>query len=319
MNLKKALCTLSGDDYNIIKRCGSGLQYRFAAIGLFVFYIFVICFIGSYLTFTKLFQNIYLGIPVSIFFSWMITNIYLLLLYTLSKNVLPHLKNRKARSLSVLIRLIFICFIAVLVSKPLEALFFSDTLSEEIDHYKQEQIRMYSNKTAEYFDSETNLLKIIIEKQKKLYGNSLLGQTEKYEQLLDRKENQKAALISEMVNLVGQSNYYIHSILILNKKYPACWFLTFISIIIFLTPAFLKNFLAEKSNYYILKKDIETKLIHQEYASFKATYKNLINSNFNLEKEYSESYIDAPFNTIRKSDGRKFFKEDDLIAELYND
>lgn len=318
MNLRKSLCTLSGDDYSIISKCGNDLQNRFAAIGLFVLCIFILCFVSSYFTFTMLFQNFILGIPVSIFFSWMITNIYLLLLYTLTKNVLPHIKNERARIFSVGIRLGFICFIAIVVSKPLEAIVFSNQLSNEIATYKQEQIQKYTQITSEYFDNETHQLKIIIEKQKKLYGNSATGQVEKYEQLLVEKRKQKEVLISQMENLVEHSNYYIQSILILNTKYPACWLFTFISIVVFLIPAYLKNFLAEQSNYYKFKEEIETKLVQQEYASFKATYNILFQTNFNANKTFSESFVDAPFNTIRKKDGREFLTEDDLIAEMYN-
>ncbi|MBL0310575.1 MAG: DUF4407 domain-containing protein [Bacteroidetes bacterium] len=168
MNLRKSLCTLSGDDYSIISRCSKDLQNRFAAIGGFVLCIFVLCFVSSYFTFKMLFQNYILGIPVSIFFSWMITNIYLLLLYTLTKNVLPHIQNARARMFSVGIRLGFICFIAIIVSKPLEALVFSNQLSSEIATYKQEQIQKYTVITSEYFDAETQQLKTIIEKQKNI-------------------------------------------------------------------------------------------------------------------------------------------------------
>ena len=34
--------------------------------------------------------------------------------------------------------------------------------------------------------------------------------------------------------------------------------------------------------------------------------------------QYSESFTDAPFNTIRKKDDREFLKENDLISDLYN-
>lgn len=318
MNLRKSLCTLSGDDYSIISRCGKDLQNRFAAIGGFVLCIFILCFVSSYFTFTMLFQNFILGIPIAIFFSWMITNIYLLLLYTLTKNVLPHIRNEKARLISVGIRLGFICFIAIVVSKPLEALLFSNQLGNEIANYKQEQIQKYTALTNEYFESETHQLKLIIEKQKKLYGNSATGQVEQYEQLLLKKENHKEVLISQMENLVEHSNYYIQSLLILNTKYPVCWLFTLFSIFIFMMPAYLKNFLAEQVNFYEFKKEIEMKLIQQEYASFKNQYNILFQTLHGTNKTFCESFEDAPFNTIRKKDGREFLTEDNLISELYN-
>ena len=318
MNLRKSLCTLSGDDYSIISHCLKGQQNRFAAIGGFVLFIFVLCFVSSYFTFTMLFQNYFIGVPASIFFSWMITNIYLLLLYTLTKNVLPHIRNDKARVLSIGVRLGFICFIAVVVSKPLEALIFSNQLGNEISLYKQEQIQKYTAITSEYFEHETEQLKLIIQRQKELYGASATGKVEQYEKLLLRKESQKQELISKMENLVEHSNYYIKSILILNTKYPVCWLFTFFSIVIFIIPAYLKNFLGEQTFYYDRKRGIEMTLIQQEYTSFKSQYNILFQSIHKTNKTFSECFVDAPFNTIRKRDGREFLKEDDLISELYN-
>lgn len=319
MNLKKFLCTLSGDDYSIIIRCDDKLKNKFALIGGFVLFIFIMCFTSSYFTFTMIFENYIIGIPVSIFFSWMITNIYLLLLYTLTKNSLPHKIKPKARFFSLLIRIGFICFMAVMVSKPIESLIFSRPLHSEIATYKEEQIKLYTDSTTKYFDDQTAQLIKIIDKQKQLYGKFADDQIEGYTNLLQKKENQKYELISSMKELVNNSNYYIQGILILNYKFPLCWMLTLLVIIIFLMPAYLKNFLPMQSNYYSFKQYIETSLILQEYKLFKEDYKLLFKSKYEMEITFSESYLDAPFNTIRKTDGREFLKEDDLISELYND
>ncbi|MBL0310574.1 MAG: hypothetical protein IPP77_13140 [Bacteroidetes bacterium] len=83
-------------------------------------------------------------------------------------------------------------------------------------------------------------------------------------------------------------------------------------------PAYLKYFLAEQTNFYDFKKEIEMTLIQQEYASFKSQYNILFQTNHNSNKTFAECFVDAPFNTIRKKDGREFLKEDDLIAEMYN-
>lgn len=82
----------------------------------------------------------------------------------------------------------------------------------------------------------------------------------------------------------------------------------------------------------------------EEYDIFKERYKKLFISNLigniqypknDIEKstcqelvnihnsmisniQFSEPFIDPPFNTIRKKDEREFLKEDDLISDLYN-
>jgi len=344
MNLNRILCTFSGDDYSIISQCDKTIQNRFKAIGGFVTAIFALCFISCYFTFTKLFQNYFIGIPIGLFFSYMITNIYLLLLYTLSKNSFPCKTDRVAQLFSISIRVVFICFIAIIVSKLIETLLFSMPLESEIESYKQEQIDKYRKSTAEYFDAETKNLKLIIEKQKSLYGNAETSQIVNYEKLLQKKEIQKDELISSMTNLVRNSNYYIQSIVILNTKYKTCWLITVFTMFIFLFPAYLKNFLGEQSFYYETKRTIENRLVKEEYDIFKRRYKELLINKIISEMQYplqydeknilkkmvnihnstirniqfSEPFIDAPFNTIRKRDERAFLKEDDLISDLYN-
>ena len=318
MNLSRILCTFSGDDYSIISQSDKTIQNRFMAIGGFVTAIFALCFISCYFTFTKLFQNYFIGIPIGLFFSYMITNIYLLLLYTLSKNSFPCKTDKVAQLFSISIRVVFICFIAIIVSKPIETLLFSMPLESEIESYKKKQIDKYRKSTAEYFDAETKNLKLIIEKQKSLYANIETSQIGNYERLLKKKEQQKDELISSMTNLVRNSNYYIQSIVILNAKYKTCWLITVFTIFIFLFPAYLKNFLGEQSFYYEKKRTIENRLVNEEYASFKAKYNQLFQKRLNRNIQFSEPFIDAPFNTIRKKDEKEFLKEDDLISDLYN-
>lgn len=319
MNLSRILCTFSGDDYSIISQCkDKTIQYRFMVIGGFVTAIFALCFISCYFTFTKLIQNYYIGLPIGLFFSYMITNIYLLLLYTLSKNSFPCKTDKAAQLFSISIRVIFICFIAIVVSKPLETMLYSSDLENEIAIYKQEQISKYKQSTTEYFNEETKNLKLIIEKQKLLYTNAETSQIENYKKLLEKKELQKDELITSMTNLVNNSNYYIQSIVILNSKYRACWLFTFFTMFVFLFPAYLKNFLGEQSFYYETKRSIENRLVKEEYASFKARYNLLFQEYFNRNIQFSEPFIDPPFNTIRKKDEREFLKEDDLISDLYN-
>lgn len=322
MNLKRPLkrffCTLSGDDYGIVCQCGPKLESRFALIGAFVLLVFILCFVSSYFSFIKLFPNYWVGIPISLFFAWMITNIYLLLLYTLSKNVIPRNDAPKSRFFSIAIRVLFICFIAVIVSKPIESVFFAAALEQEITEFKEQKITDYAKATEDFFSGEAVRLKSIIEKQNKKsmdFGNERI---EKYQRLLAEKENQKTIMIKDMQNLVMHSNFYIQGIVILNTKYPECWLFTFVCISIFLAPAALKNFISEKSDYYTLKRRIETELVRGEYISFKAEYRRIFHERFGAAKDYSEHFLDAPFNTIPKIDDVKFLNERDLINNLYD-
>jgi len=318
MNLRRVLCTLSGDDYSIINQCEKSIQNRFMAIGGFVAAIFVLCFISSYFTFTMLFQNYFIGIPIAIFFAWMITNIYLLLLYTLSKNSFPCFIDRSTSAFSILLRISFICFIAIVISKPIEHLFFRQTLKTEIENFKISKIEQYSKATQSYFNEEINSLKLIIHDQEVISNKLDALQIHEYNQLILKKEIKRDELIASMVTLVYKSNYYIQGIKILNTFHKSCWFITIIIIFVFLFPAYLKNFLGKQSVYYEIKSKLENRIVKEEYLSFKKRYSKLFKEEHESDIQFSESFVDAPFNTIRKMEDRMFFKEEDLISDLYN-
>lgn len=318
MTVKKFLHLLSGDDYKIISRCEKRLQICFALIGACVLLIFCLCFAASFLAFINLFPNYLIGIPIALFFAWMITNIYLLLLYTLSKNVLPHKQAGKMRTISLAGRIAFVCFIAVIVSKPLEALVYARTLKTEISDYKQAKIAKYNELTSEFFEAETAELKRSAEQQK-LVGNFNSQRRQEFERRLIENREEKQKLIEEMTGRVENSNFYVHGILILNSKYPACWLLTMLTASIFLAPAVLKNIVSEQCRYYVLKRKIETGLIREEYSVFKAKYSQILAENFAAERTYCETFADAPFDTVLKVDRTVFQSESDLLKELYNE
>lgn len=280
--------------------------------------VFVLCFVSSYFTFIKLFPNYWIGIPIALFFAWMITNIYLLLLYTLTKNVLPHKQHAKSRIFSLVLRIAFISLIAVIISKPLEAFVFASALNQEIAQHKQQKLTEYNSATEEYFAGETRELKLMLENPKKLGSDESSVKTEQYRQLLIAKENQKNKLLGEMTNLIEKANFYIYSIVILNTKYPACWLFTLLSVSIFLAPGVLKNLVSENSDYYRLKKEKEVNLVRREYLAFRERYSQTFQDLFGVEKTYPEHYLDAPFNTLPKKDTAVYLTEHDLIGELYD-
>jgi hypothetical protein len=317
MKLKKFLCTLSGDDYAIIGRCENRIQYRFAAIGAFVFLIFVLCFVSCYFTFTQLFQSYLLGIPAGLFFAFMITNIYLLLLYTLSKHVLPHDPYLVGNLVSLWIRVAFVGFIAVVISKPIEVMLFSVPLAGEIKSFKEERFREFENSTNDFFDSEIVELKGVIADEITNETHVNQKRLASYNSRIDQKEKRRVQLLTRMRYLVDNSNYYVRSIVILNSKFPSCWLITILIVGIFLVPAYIKRFIPASGLFYGKKNDIETRLIKREYEAFKTTYSRLLSEWYGKEIVWIEFYSDPPFNTTRKFDNRKFRDENDLIAELY--
>jgi hypothetical protein len=307
MKLKKFFWTLSGDDVTVIAKCNNKTKRRFTSIGILVAIIFTLSFTSCYFAFTKLLQNFWGGILIGLFFAWMITNIYLFLLYTLSKTGFPYVPNKFARFISVGIRLIFISFIAIIVSKPIESIIFSKQIEYEILSFKKEKIKRYTNTTSNYIDKE------ILEYEKFLVGNN----DEFYLELIKNRNERKTSLITSMNKLVNKSNYYIQGIIILNNKYPICWLITILVISMFIIPTYLKIFIHKDSIFYKTKHYVESHLVKYEYELFKEKYNEIIRHNYSIDVQFTEHYSDAPFNTKKIVNKREIHKEEDLLASLY--
>jgi ABC-type multidrug transport system fused ATPase/permease subunit len=318
MGLSKFFWTLSGDDFGIIRLCRKPTKNRFTVIGALVSAIFTLCFVSCYFAFTRLFQNYIVGVPTGIFFAWMITNIYLLLLYTLSKSPFPFASNNTGRYFSITIRLLFIVFVAVIISKPIENLIFSDMVRTEIEQFKKSKLKRYSESTYDFFNHEISLVEDVIKEQKNLNQIIDSAQALEYNSLIQTKEKERDQLIKSMEQLVNRSDYYIQGIIILNTKFKLCWVITLLTVLIFLFPAYIKIFIKEDTVFYKTKHDLETKLVMDQYHLFKERYTRLLFENFNIDVQYSEPFSDAPFNTIRKREKRTIFKENDLLDSIYN-
>lgn len=319
MRLKRFFWILSGDDVNVIVECTKQTKLRFTVIGILVAFIFALCFISCYFAFTQLFQNYYIGIPVGLFFAWMITNIYLFLLYTLSKTGFPYIPNKQARYISTSIRLVFIAFIAIVISKPIESLIFSKQLDSEIQSFKQEKLKRYEKSTTAFFNDEIKIIENVIAQQILLSDGIEEEQLLKYKEQIRSKEAERDRLIESMGALVDKSGYYIQGMIILDTKYPICWIITLFVIALFIYPTYLKIFIHKDTIFYKTKHDTESQMVKYDYALFKKEYSEIFRHQYGKEIQYTECYTDPPFNTTRKIDNRTALKEDDLLDSLYDE
>ena len=122
-----------------------------------------------------------------------------------------------------------------------------------------------------------------------------------------------------MRNLVNRSPFYLHSIILLYVNFQGHWLFTIPFIVIFISPAILKQYLPKSSEYYRLKREIETRIIDYEYTAFKVKYSNLISAFSENTLEWRETYEDPPYNTIKKSEVKPYLLgQDILLSELYN-
>lgn len=330
MKLNQFFITLSGDDYKVINVLPSKLRVKFLAIGVFVFFIFLFCLISSYFTYTQLFQDYIIGIPIALFFSYMFTNIYLLFLYTLNKNSFPeyvdisdkskfkkvvnYTRKNSSKLISLSFRLIFISFIAIVISKPIELLIFAIPVSDKVNDYKIDLVQKNKSKIDSLTLSKITNYQLEIQKIKNL-GN--LADTTFYSNLIVQTYNERLEEHKAIDEVVNKSNFYVQGIVILMRDYPQSWFITMFSVFIFLFPGIIKNLMDEQNEYYAKKIKMDRELVENDYFKFKHSYNLFMYKKYGQEYLWKEHFEDAPFNTKRKTDKRYFERETDLLTDIY--
>lgn len=128
--LRNNLCKFSGEDYFIISKCSNKIQLYFSLIGLLVLLI-LLCSFASALYFTEqLFHNKITDIGVGIVWGYIVTNMYVLLLYTITPRILPIRvrKNEKyitksiTLNASIIYRIFIVILLAIIIAQPLNVL-----------------------------------------------------------------------------------------------------------------------------------------------------------------------------------------------------
>jgi hypothetical protein len=329
MTLKDFFHILSGDDRSIIRQCSKKVQNRFALIGALVACIIVVSFVSITGAFIHFFDFILFDIAVGAFFALMMANIYILLLYTLSKNMLPHISSKGARWISLSLRIVFIAVFAMIVSKPFELLLFSPLLDKDIEIHKQNEYTAGEVVINSLYEKSFNELERLIE-----LGDASAAA------ILATKKTERVETLLQLQKQIDASDYYLQRIKILNSKYVFTWLFTAIMIVLFLAPVYFKYLMEEENEFYQKKKKIERQIVLDEYASFKSKYKlfwkgffqdlevrppdknermnvvfaEIIQKNY----EFEVVFADPPFNTIRKKDPRDFLEQSSLKEDLYD-
>lgn len=162
--LRLFFCTFSGEDDYIIRKCEAGIQISFALIGLFVMLIFIGCWASASLFMSHLFEDSkWMSGFVGIIWALLVTNLYLLLLYTISPAILPIARHEKGKKIilrksetekagspesaftsSFIFRLSLITLLGVIVTQPFNVFIFSNS-SKESEKYAETLRNLFSD------------------------------------------------------------------------------------------------------------------------------------------------------------------------------
>jgi hypothetical protein len=135
--IRDRLCVFSGEDFSIIRKCEPNIQFYFSLIGGFVLAILICCFISAFLFTDSLFHNSIQDFGIALIWGFIVTNLYVLLLYTISPTILPiGVKKGKVKVLenkpisinaSLILRIIILIILAIIIAQPLNVWLLSNS------------------------------------------------------------------------------------------------------------------------------------------------------------------------------------------------
>lgn len=180
---------------------------------------------------------------------------------------------------------------------------------------------------------------------------------ENYRTSLKNTIEAKIENYARLNGLLEKSNFYVKRIQILISENPISWIITIIVCGIFLLPIYWKFSIRNHGGFYEKKKQIENKIVHDDYNDFKSTYSNIFETmlrEYNrqtwvtvmrllhkmeklnpdkfsdisqqLKKEIAEEHVskyeywaDPPFRTKRKQASKQLLSEKDFLKTIYSD
>lgn len=282
------LCVFSGEDCTIIQICSIKIQNYFSIIGLIVL-IIMLCSLASSIYFTnQLFDSIFANISIGATWGYIITNMYLLFLYTITPALLPTkvlnkelIKTREFQlSFSMGLRISILILLAIIIAQPLNVLILkpkSTALAFDIKYLLTSNpfaiiitiivififllpiyLKYSIRKLGEFYKKKANIKKLIIEDDYKEFKKE-------YKQIIES-------------NIVNYNESILENLMpFLNKLEKA-------------------NLISYQKNLAQLEKELKTE---------------------NVEKyEYWEN---PPYRTIHKSRVKNILTETDLLKQIYPD
>tara|TARA_R110002020_G_scaffold312101_1_gene527573 strand:- start:3577 stop:4563 length:987 start_codon:yes stop_codon:yes gene_type:complete len=297
----------AGEDPYILSQCSKRLRIKFSIIGILVILISSISAISIAFGIEQILNSTAADIVIGIYFALFVFILYLFVLYTLSRNVLPSKDiNWTGKIISYSLRIGFLIMLGILVAQPLNYLLFKKAIDNELVAFKNDEVQEYSQKLNLKYAEELKKIRPSLKSK-----NLIIKEIEKNNRLKNREL--RGLILSQK-----ERNYFIRKILIQNTLFYfsknnlpeinktlvlLSWLVTIILVAIFITPVFLKIFISVSSEYYHIKKRMQTTLIDQHYRSFRKKYEALLREKYpEAALSFPLSYLDPPYNTIPKSD-----------------
>lgn len=302
----KGLWWFAGEDPYILSQCSKGLRRRFSFIGILVILISMLSGISVAYGIEQILESMSADIIIGVYGGLFILILYLFLLHTLSRNVLPSAKNKWSGKLfSYVVRVGFLIFLGILITQPISYFILRSPVENELIAFKNKEIKELNDRLNGHYAQKLKEAK-----------SSLTSPT----QVLNKIQNNdklKNRELREFMKSQGERDYFIRKILILNtlsyfdkpnglkannNLVLSSWILDLFFIGLFILPVFLKYKISISSEYYRTKKNVETRIINTHFKRFLHTYNEILRGTYpEFDAQFTSRYLDPPYNTVLKT------------------
>lgn len=291
---KQWLCKFSGEDFVIIneyenKNQNQYTENRFALIGLFVLIVLLSCFISAFLFSDNLFHTTIQDIGIAIIWGFIVTNLYVLLLYTISPTLLPKKKNIRNKNisdvenpfinLSFIIRILLLILLAIIVAQPFNVLIFDSKTTTYLTSIRK---ILNSNKTSWFITIIVTIIFLM-----PVYWKYSIRKVGKFYEL--KADIEKNIIVQDYNQFKQRFKHLLETqISTFNKK-------TWENLTPFLNKLEIVNKEKYESHYNSIAEELKSELV-----------------------EKYEYWADPPFRTIKKDQINISLTEEDFLNHIYN-
>jgi hypothetical protein len=311
-DIRHLLYSLAAEDAFILKSCEPKVSRYFLVIGLVVLFIYLLCTISIGLFIYSFINSYFVIFFLTLFISIFIINLYIFILHNISPNLLPNNATNTSNFFESLLKLGFLIFLAIAISKPIEILIFKDNAAFQraLEDFKDQKLEDFKINLNELTTDRLNDLN-------DLYNRSNTNiERESFKIDIQGIHEINQQRVDQMALSIENSFFFIEKTKILFNIKESKYITFFISFL-FILPWFLKIILRNNNPYYELKKDIEMRMVKEDYVSF-IGHKNSLLYRF---KDYRllmpPKYLDPPFNTKLIRDNTIMNSSKKLIEKIY--
>ena len=289
----KGFIRLLGGEYDLMQKAGGTVLFKFYVSSVIILLIAAISFVSIAYAIELLFHVIIVEILLSTFLSLLFVLLFIFIVNTFTKDA----RQRKLLNFSNITRLGFVMFIGFIISKPIEAFLYRDTIKTDIEYHKAALVKEHSLKIDQLFAHDLSKLEAERNKYTSLgFGGEVL----KADQQLAFINQKKKDLAAVSAFRIEQGAYFIYRIKLISGKYPGNWLISLAVVILFLLPVFLIYSISSDEEYFKRKHAQEKRMVERAYKAFTQKYAELFFSAYGLELEFYSKYEDPPFNTLLK-------------------